>query len=62
MFATENFVMRVNPQERAMIKELAVRLQRNQSDAVRLLVREALTVLKAQEQKDPEPAKQATVN
>lgn len=37
----DTFAMRVNSEERQMLVALAQRLQRSQSDAVRLLIREA---------------------
>jgi hypothetical protein len=39
--------IRVNEQERRMVATLAMRLQRTQSDAIRLLVREAVAQLEA---------------
>ena len=38
--------LRLNPVEKAMLKELARRLQRSQTDTVRDLVRETLAILK----------------
>ncbi len=38
MNRTESFVFRLTKQERQMIKTLAVKLQRSQSDAVRYVV------------------------
>lgn len=43
----DTFAMKVNADERRMIKRLAERLQRTQSDAVRLVIREALRALTA---------------
>ena len=37
----DTLAVRVNREEREMVKSLALRLQRTQSDAVRLLIREA---------------------
>ena len=45
MLRSEFFGLRINQGEREMIARLAQRLQRTQSDAVRLLVREAASVL-----------------
>jgi hypothetical protein len=42
MSRIERFTLRVTASEQTMIGELARRLQRNQSDAVRFLIREAL--------------------
>lgn len=41
----DTFTFRVNKEERQMLETLASRLQRSQSDAVRLLVREAVAQL-----------------
>ena len=43
----DTFAMRVNAEERQMLMALAAHLQRTQSDAVRLLVREAVRELGA---------------
>lgn len=50
MHQTENFTMRISPSEREMLTDLAKRLQRSQSDTVRLLVREYSTAVKEVEQ------------
>ena len=42
------FTLRVNQAERRMLENLAERLQRTQSDAVRLLIREAAQQLAAE--------------
>ena len=52
--------IRFKPEERVMLKELAARLQRSQSDTIRVLVRGALQVLKEQEAKENNP-KQSTL-
>jgi hypothetical protein len=41
----QRFTFLVNGEERAAIKSLALRLQRSESDAVRLVVREAVREL-----------------
>ena len=46
------FAMRVNATEHRMIEALARKLRRSRSDAVRLLVREALSQLKAVDEAD----------
>lgn len=43
--------IRFKPDEKKMLTELAKRLDRNRSDTVRLLVREALTIIKEQDSK-----------
>ena len=43
------FAMRVNAEERAMLKALAQKLKRSRSDVVRLVVREALRELRRDE-------------
>jgi hypothetical protein len=47
MARLDSFRMKVDESERRMIAILAERLQRSQSDAVRLVVREALRALDA---------------
>jgi hypothetical protein len=54
-------VVRVDAEERALISQLADRLQRNQSDVVRLLVREALRGLDAQRLPGQAPTSQEEV-
>lgn len=49
------FVFRVNQTERGLIEDLATRLNRNQSDAVRFVVCEAAKAL-AISSPDPAPA------
>jgi len=46
----DTFAMRVNAEERRMLLALAKRLQRSQSDVVRLLIREAVRELARAEQ------------
>jgi hypothetical protein len=40
MIRNDNFTLRVNPTERMLITAVAERLERTESDAVRLLLRE----------------------
>lgn len=47
---SRSFAMRVNEKERQMLAKLARSLQRSRSDAVRLLVREALDELEPSEE------------
>jgi len=54
----DNFGFRVSEIERAMITDLAKRLRRSESDAIRLLVREAIVNLRAQDQAASDAAKQ----
>jgi hypothetical protein len=42
---SDMFALRISQSERRMLKALANRLQRSQSDAVRLLIREAVSAL-----------------
>lgn len=51
MQKSEVFTFRVNSDERRLIAQLAERLQRNQSDAVRLVIREAAVALLTAEPK-----------
>ena len=53
MIRTERFTLRVTPTEQTMIGELARRLQRSQSDALRLIIREALRELERQGSPSP---------
>lgn len=46
----ERFTFLVNKDERKMIEELASRLQRSQSDAVRVVLRSAHAEIKSQEE------------
>ena len=50
MRRNDNFGFRVSEIERAMIADLAKRLRRSESDAVRLLIREAVRNLQMQDQ------------
>jgi hypothetical protein len=54
MARLESFRMKVTTDEKRMIQVLAERLQRNQSDAVRLVIREALRALTADNAKTGE--------
>jgi len=45
-----NVGMRFSASDKAALKELATRLQRNQSETLRALVRETLLILKEQDQ------------
>lgn len=53
------FVVVCNSQERRMIAELANRLKRSQGDAVRTVIREAVSVLREQEIKSAERSPEA---
>ena len=53
----DTFTFRVNATERQLLTALAERLQRSQSDAVRLLIREAVRDLTAESSK-AQPAAQ----
>jgi uncharacterized protein (DUF1778 family) len=50
MARIDTFTLRVNRDERRMLAAVAERLQRTQSDAVRLLIREAARELIAKQQ------------
>ena len=50
------YPIRFKPDERAMLKKLARRLERTQSDTVRLLIRGAWKELQSQEKTSPAPA------
>lgn len=47
MTATENFKMRISPQDKAMLASVAKHLQRSQSDTVKTIVREVYLVITA---------------
>lgn len=51
---SDTFAMRVNSEERGMLLALAERLQRSQSDTVRLLIRKTVRELAQPEQQDEE--------
>jgi len=61
MRRNDNFGLRVSEIERAMIVDLAKRLRRSESDAVRLLVREAVKSLQAQDEAARDAAQQVGV-
>jgi hypothetical protein len=53
--ATETSVLvRMSLPDRAALRELATRLQRNQNETIRVLVRETLAILKEQEMQKEE--------
>ena len=56
---TERFTFLTDKTERQAIKALAERLQRTQSDAVRLVVREAAEQLADKPKSEPDPAPSA---
>lgn len=51
MSPTPSLAVRLDPAEKAMLKELAARLRRSQTETIRVLVREALAILKEQDAK-----------
>jgi hypothetical protein len=53
---TDTFAMRVNAEERHMLVALAERLQRSQSDTVRLLIRQAARELEQHDSLPPTDA------
>ncbi len=46
---TTGVLVRMNLIDRAALRELAARLQRNQNETIRVLVRETLAILKEQD-------------
>ncbi len=46
---TSSVLVRMNLINRAALRELAARLQRNQNETIRVLVRETLSILKEQD-------------
>lgn len=55
MARLDSFTFRVNQDERQMLEQLSANLQRSQSDAVRLLIREAVKQLPGLFQGEGEP-------
>jgi len=49
MAITPSVAIRLNDPDKAALRELAKRLQRNQSETVRVLVRETLAILREQD-------------
>jgi hypothetical protein len=60
MLATEKFTLRISPEERKMLAELAKVLRRSQSDAIRYVVCETLKVFKQED--TGKPRKQPSKN
>ena len=44
--------IRFTPEERLMLQELARRLERNQTETVRILIREALAIIKEKDSRE----------
>lgn len=53
MARRDNFTFRVNQSDRQNLKKLAKHLQRSQSDAIRVLVRETVAQLEPKQQPAP---------
>ncbi len=55
---TTGVLVRMNLIDRAALRELAARLQRNQNETIRVLIRETLAILKEQDlqKEDKTPA------
>lgn len=56
MNKTELFTIRLSPDERAIIHELAQRLRRTEADALRLVAREVVYAMRAEENRAMLPA------
>lgn len=52
MLQTDNFTMRMSPQDKAMLARIARRFQRSQADTIKTLVREVYQLMMVQEAKD----------
>ncbi len=52
----DTFAFKINADERRMITELALRLNRTKSDAVRVVIREAVRVLESENTPPAQPA------
>ena len=48
MLATGNFTMRISPQDKRMLADVARHFQRTQADTLKTLVREVYQVMKAE--------------
>ncbi len=53
----EPYSIRFRPNERAMLKEVARRLERSQQETIRVLVREVYSVLTAEKAEERKPNK-----
>jgi hypothetical protein len=51
MLATDNFTMRISPQDKALLADVAKHLQRSQADTIKTLVREVYQVIRAEKMK-----------
>jgi hypothetical protein len=58
MLATDQFTMRLSPQDKAMLKRVAMHFQRSQSDTLKTLVREVYEVIKTEKIEDPKLAQE----
>ena len=59
MLQTENFVMRISPQEKAMLHDVAKHFQRSQADTLKTLVREVYQVMKAEKAEEKQREKES---
>jgi hypothetical protein len=56
MNATETFTLRMRPQERKMLTNLARLVGRSESDTIRFVVRETLKAFQAEAKRIPHPS------
>ena len=55
MLATGNFTMRISPQDKRMLADVARHFQRTQADTLKTLVREVYQVMKAEKAEERKP-------
>ena len=55
MLQTDNFTMRISPQDKAMLASVARHFQRTQADTLKTLVREVYQVMKAEKAEERKP-------
>jgi hypothetical protein len=58
MLQTDNFTMRISPQDKAMLARVARHFQRSQADTIKTLVREVYQVMMVQKSKKNQPGPQ----
>ena len=58
MLATDNFTIRISPQEKKMLVSVAKHFQRSQADTIKTLVREVYQVMIAEKAKENQPGPQ----
>jgi hypothetical protein len=59
MLATDNFTMRISPQDKAMLAAVATHFQRTQADTIKTLVREVYQFINVEGAKENQSAMKA---